>query len=132
MEIEKDYSYLKTHEWVRVEGDLAYVGLSAPACEMLGEIIYVEFPERDGKVKAGQEICTVEAVKTASAIYAPVSGTIADINEDLEDSPELIEEDPYGRHIFVIRMSDQSELTTLLDARTYKKLIDLDIDNQTS
>lgn len=120
MEIKQDYKYLKTHEWVRVENDIAYVGISAPACEKLGELVYIEIPEVDTEVSRGDEVCVVESVKAASPLYSPVSGKIVEVNEDLEDSPEQLQEDPYGVHIFAIEMSDKSELDSLLDADAYK------------
>ncbi|MBI9103159.1 MAG: glycine cleavage system protein GcvH [Spirochaetales bacterium] len=122
MEIKQDYKYLKTHEWIRVETGIAYVGISAPACEKLGELVYIDIPEVDTEVNKGDEVCVVESVKAASPLYAPVSGTIIQVNEELEDSPEQIQEDPYGIHIFAIRMSDESEIEQLLDAEAYAKV----------
>jgi len=120
MEIRKEYRYLETHEWVRTEGDLAYVGISAAACEKLGELVYIELPRKDSRVRRGDEICTVESVKAASPIFAPVSGTVVEVDASLEEAPEAIARDPYGRHILVIRMEDTAELETLLDARAYE------------
>ena len=119
MEVKEDYKYLETHEWVRVEGEIAYVGISAFACEKLGELVYIEIPEVDCEVARGDEVCVVESVKAASPLYAPVSGTIFAVNEDLEEAPEQIQDDPYGIHIFAIKMSDPSELESLLDAGAY-------------
>jgi len=120
METGKDLKYSKTHEWVRVQGELAYVGISARACEKLGELVYIELPRLDTRVKQGDEVCTVESVKAASPLYAPVSGTVVEVSAELEDSPEQIQNDPYGKYIFVIRMSDTAELDSLLDAQTYE------------
>ena len=120
MEIRKDLKYTKTHEWVRLQDGLAYVGISAVACEQLGELVYIDLPKTGSVVKQGDEVCTVESVKAASPLFAPVSGTITGVSAELEDAPEQIQSDPYGKHIFVIRLSDESELDALLDADAYQ------------
>jgi len=122
MEINKDFKYLETHEWVRVEGDTAWVGISAPACEQLGELVYFDLPEEGMEVSRGDVVCAVESVKAASDLYAPLSGVITGVNSELEDSPEQLQKDPYGIHIFTIRFSDKSELDFLLDADAYRKV----------
>jgi len=122
MEIRQDYKYLKTHEWIRIEDGVAYVGISAPACEKLGELVYIDIPEVGIEVTQGDEICVVESVKAASPLYAPVSGTVIQVNEELEDAPEQIQDDPYNIHIFAIKMSNESEVESLLDADAYGKV----------
>ncbi len=121
MEIREDLKYLKTHEWIRVSEGLAYVGISAVACEKLGELVYIDIPEVDTDVVQGDEVCVVESVKAASPLYAPVSGTIVEVNEELEDSPEQIQDAPYEKYIYVIKMSDENELESLLDAASYEQ-----------
>ena len=124
MEIPKDRKYAKTHEWVRVEGDVAYVGISDYAQEELGDIVYVEMPAPGDSYDKGEEAATVESVKAASAIYAPLAGTVERINPELEDTPELINQKPYDAFIFALRFSDSSALDQLLDAADYGKHVE--------
>ena len=123
MEIPKDLKYAKTHEWVRVEGDVAYIGISDYAQEELGDIVYVEMPAGDSYQK-NEEAATVESVKAASAIYTPVAGTIKEINPELENAPESINQKPYQAFIFAIQFSDASGLDELLDAESYQKHVE--------
>ena len=120
----EDLKFLKTHEWVRVEGSTAYVGISDHAQEELGDIVFVELPEMDDEFDAGEEVTNVESVKAASPIYAPVSGTIVKVNEELEDSPELINQKPYEAFIYALEMSDSSELDNLLSYSDYQKFLE--------
>ncbi len=122
-EIKKDIKYLESHEWVKVKGDIALVGISDHAQESLGEIVYVEIPETGTEVSKGDEVTTIESVKAASSIYAPVSGTITEVNAELEDAPEKVNQDPYGTFLFAIKMSNPSEVDTLLDAAGYEKFL---------
>jgi glycine cleavage system H protein len=132
MEIPKDLKYAKTHEWVRVEGDVAYIGISDYAQEELGDIVYVEMPSPDDSYDKGEEVATVESVKAASAIYTPVAGTVKEINPDLEGTPELINQKPYEAFIFAIRFSEaagSAELKELLDAEAYEKQVEQEKDS---
>jgi glycine cleavage system H protein len=121
MEIPKDLKYARTHEWVRVEGDVAYIGITDYAQEELGDIVYVEMPSPNDSYEQGEEAATVESVKAASAIYTPVAGKVKEINSELENTPELINQKPYQAFIFAIQFSDASELEELLDAKSYEK-----------
>ncbi|MFW5712633.1 MAG: glycine cleavage system protein GcvH [bacterium] len=116
--------FQKSHEWTRVEGSTAYVGISDHAQEELGDIVFVELPEIDDEVEAGEEVTNIESVKAASPLYAPVSGKIVEVNEELEDSPELINQKPWDTFIFAIEMSDSSELDKLLSYEEYQKAIE--------
>jgi glycine cleavage system H protein len=129
LEIPKNLKYAKTHEWVRVEGDVAYIGISDYAQEELGDIVYVEMPSPDDGYDKGEEVATVESVKAASAIYTPVAGTVKEINQGLESSPELINQKPYEAFIFAIRFSRAAGLEELLDAEAYKKHVEQEKDS---
>jgi glycine cleavage system H protein len=124
MQIPKDLKYAKTHEWVRVEGEVAYIGISDYAQEELGDIVYVEMPATGDSYQKGEEAATVESVKAASAIYTPVAGTIKKINAELESAPESINQKPYQAFIFAIQFSDASGLDELLDAQSYEKHVE--------
>jgi glycine cleavage system H protein len=121
MEIPKDLKFARTHEWVRVEGEVAYIGITDYAQEELGDIVYVEMPSAGDSYRKGEEAATIESVKAASAIYAPVDGTVEKTNSDLENAPELINQKPYEAFIFAIRFKDPSALEDLLDADAYEK-----------
>ncbi len=116
----KELKYTKTHEWVRVEGELAFVGISDYAQESLGDIVYLEPPEQGQAVKQGEEVATIESVKAASPIYAPVSGTVERLNPLLEKKPELINQKPYEAFLFVVRLSAPAQLAGLLEAAAYE------------
>ncbi len=125
MNVPSALKYRETHEWVRVEGDLAVVGITDYAQGELGDVVYVELPEVGRKVQAGEAVAVIESVKTASDIYAPVSGEIVEVNEALGEHPEKVNEDPYGEGwLFKIRMERPEELEALLDAEGYKKLLE--------
>ena len=115
--------YSESHEWVKVDGNVAIVGVSDYAQAELGDITYVDMPDVDDEVKAGDDFGAVESVKTSSEIVAPVSGKIIACNTELEDRPELINEDAYAAWIVKIEMSDSSELDSLLSASAYTKLV---------
>ncbi len=124
--IPEDLRYTEDHEWVNIEKDntIRY-GITDYAQSELGEIVYVELPEVGDKVEKGEMVGAVESVKTVSDLYAPLSGTIVKVNEELEDSSEIINEDPYGDGwIAVIDITDKSELDSLISAEDYKHHID--------
>jgi len=111
--------YSKDHEWVKVEGDVAIIGITNYAQVQLGDIVYVELPELSAELDKDEVACAVESVKTAADVLTPVSGTVAAINEDLEDQPELINEDPYEAWIMQIEMSDPTEVESLMNEAEY-------------
>jgi len=118
----KGLYYTNTHEWIRVEDGFGYIGITDYAQESLGEIVFVELPEEDDQVEAGGDLSAIESVKAASDILSPVTGTIVLVNDDLEDSPELINEDPYENWIVKVEIEDKSELNNLLSADEYKEI----------
>ncbi|MDO8444916.1 MAG: glycine cleavage system protein GcvH [Deltaproteobacteria bacterium] len=125
MDFPKDLKYHKEHTWVKVEGNRALIGITDHAQEELGDIVYVELPERGSDSEQDESFGTVESAKAISELFAPISGRVVDINEDLADQPELINDDPYDSGWLVeIEMSDPSELDSLLTADTYKKYIE--------
>lgn len=115
--------YSESHEWVKVDGNVAIVGVSDYAQSELGDITYVDMPDVDDEVSAGDDFGAVESVKTSSELVAPVSGRIVACNNELENRPELINEDAYSAWIVKIEMSDSSELDGLLNASAYTKLV---------
>ena len=115
--------YSETHEWVKVEGNVAIVGVSDYAQKEMGDITYVDMPDVDYEVSKDEEFGALESVKASSDLVSPVSGVVVEKNEALEDAPELINQDPYGNWIIKVEMSDASELDALLDAAGYAKLI---------
>jgi len=112
--------YQKTHEWVIVEGDIATVGISAHAAEQLGEIVFVELPEKDDTVKKGDTVSNVESAKAVGEVVTPYSGVIVEVNEALDDAPENVSENALGTFIFKVKISDASEGADLLDEAAYK------------
>jgi len=123
-EVRNDLKYTEDHEWLKLEGEIAKIGITDHAQSELTDIVFVEFPEIGKQVKKGDELCIVESVKSVSEIYAPVSGKIANINKQLEETPEIINESPYADGWLVeIEVTDKSEVDSLLDADSYKKLI---------
>ncbi|MCI6770244.1 MAG: glycine cleavage system protein GcvH [Bacteroidales bacterium] len=115
--------YSETHEWVKVEGNVAIVGVSDFAQKEMGDITYVDMPDVDDEVSKDEEFGALESVKASSDLVSPVSGVVVEKNEALEDAPELINQDPYENWIIKVEMSDASELDALLDAAGYAKLI---------
>lgn len=114
--------YLPSHEYVRVDGNFGYIGISAYAAKQLGSIVYVDMPEVDDEVEKGEDFGAIESVKAASDLFAPVSGTVVEINEGLEDNPKLVGEDPMANWIIKVEMSDPKQLDELLDQEAYDKL----------
>ena len=114
--------YSETHEWVKVEGDIATVGVTDFAQSEMGDITYVDMPEVDDEVSKDEEFGALESVKAASDLVCPVSGTVVENNAALEDAPELINQDPYENWIIKVKMSDPSELDALMDAAAYKAM----------
>lgn len=115
--------FTEEHEWVRVEGNKAYIGISNFAQSQLGDIVYVELPEIDDEVTVGDSVGVVESVKSASDLFTPVSGTIVEINEDLEDAPELLNEDSMANWIVAIELSEMEDLNSLMDEEDYKRFL---------
>ena len=111
--------YSESHEYVRVEGGFGYIGISDYAQNALGNVVYVDMPDVDDEVEAGEEFGAVESVKAASDLIAPVSGTVVEVNEALDDQPELLNQDPYENWIVKVELSDEAELDSLMDAAAY-------------
>lgn len=111
--------YSESHEYVRVEGDYGFIGISDYAQHALGNVVYVDMPEVDDEVSAGEEFGAVESVKAASDLISPVTGVVVEVNEELEDQPELINSDAYENWIIKVKLSDKSELDGLMDAKAY-------------
>lgn len=118
-QIPSGLKFTRSHEWVEVNGDIATIGISDHAQELLGDLVYVELPEVDASLSQGDSCAVVESVKAASDVYSPLSGTVLEVNEELEDSPESINSDAYGSWIFKLQMSDSGELDELMDADSY-------------
>lgn len=115
--------YSESHEYVKVEGNYGLVGITDYAQQQLGNVVYVDMPEVDEEVTAGEEFGAVESVKAASDLMSPVSGTVVEINEALEDEPGLVNKDAFGNWIIKVEMSDKAELENLMDAAAYKAMI---------
>lgn len=125
MNIPENLKYTKDHEWIRVEGNEAYVGITDYAQGELGDIVFIEI-ETEGEALEKEEVFgTIEAVKTVSDMFMPVSGEVLEVNEKFEDSPEVVNKDPYGDGWLIkIGLKDEAELNELLDADAYKKLLE--------
>lgn len=122
--IPQDLRYTKEHEWIRLDGDQGTVGITDHAQEELGDITFVEMPETGQSFQAGDEAAMIESSKAASGIYAPLAGKVVAINEDIEDAPELVNEDPYGKGwLFRVELDDPAQAETLMDAATYEKFL---------
>ncbi len=113
--------YSESHEFVRVEGNVGFVGITDYAQNALGTVVYVDMPDVDDEVEAGEEFGAVESTKAASDLISPVSGTVIEVNEALDDQPELINEDAFANWIIKVELSDKSELDNLMDASAYSK-----------
>ena len=114
--------YSESHEWVKVEGDVAIIGITDFAPHAMGDLSYVDMPEVDDELEAGEEFGAVESVKAASDLFTPVTGTVVEINEALEDAPELLNEDAFANWIMKVKMTDPSELEGLMDAAAYEAM----------
>jgi len=117
-----DIRYADSHEWVKLEGDIATVGITDYAQHALGDIVYVDMPEVGDEVTKGEDFGAVESVKAASDLLSPVSGEVVEINEALEDEPGLVNQDAFGNCIMKVKVSDPSEIDDLLDAAAYAKI----------
>ena len=113
--------YSESHEYVKVEGGYGYIGITDYAQNALGNIVYVDMPEVDDEIEAGEEFGAVESVKAASDLNAPVSGKVVEVNEALEDAPELVNQDAYANWIIKVELADASELDNLMDAKAYEE-----------
>ena len=115
--------YSESHEYVKVEGNLGFIGITDYAQQQLGNVVYVDMPEVDDEVTAGEEFGAVESVKAASDLISPVSGTVVEVNETLEDEPGLVNKDAFANWIIKVEMSNTDELANLMDAAAYKAMI---------
>lgn len=116
--------YTKDHEWIRMDGDTAYIGITDFAQEQLGDITYVELPEKGREVKKDEDFCAIESVKAASDVYAPAGGIIQSVNSRLDEDPGLINRDPFGEGwICTMKIKDQNELSSLMKSDQYKEHI---------
>ncbi len=123
--VPNDCFYTKEHEWVRVEGETGTVGITDHAQKQLGDIVFVEVPEVDSELERGDEAGSIESVKAVADIFSPVSGTVSEVNEALEDEPELVNKDAQGAGwLFKLRLEDKSELDGLMDAALYEKYLE--------
>ena len=124
MEFPSNLKYTKDHEWVRIEAGTGVVGITEYAQGELGDVVFVELPAVGTKLQQGKQFGTIEAVKTVSDLFAPVSGEVVEINETLKDSPEVVNKEPYeGGWMIKVRMADASEVNTLLDAAKYGEMV---------
>jgi len=125
MNIPEELKYTEEHEWVRIEDNIAIVGITDFAQGELGDIVYLEIDTLDSQIDSNEVFGTVEAVKTVSDLFMPIAGKVVEVNSSLEDNPELVNEDPYGEGwIIKIDITDESQLESLLSASDYKNLID--------
>lgn len=115
--------YSETHEWVKIEGDIAIIGVTDYAQKEMGDITYVDMPDAGEVVEKEEEFGALESVKASSDLFSPVSGTVLERNDALEDAPELVNEDPYGNWIIKVQLRDPAELDALMDAEGYKDMI---------
>ena len=121
----EDLKYHKEHTWVKVSGKKAKIGITDYAQEALGDVVYIDLPEVDSEVEANSEIGEIESTKATSSLITPVSGRITEVNEDLSESPEMLNEDPYGKGwIAVLEMDDTAEIEDLMDASEYTKFVE--------
>ena len=125
MKLEPGYRYHEEHEWIRVEGDEGVIGITDYAQEQLSDIVYVELPEVGDTFERGDVLAVVESVKAASDVYMPIGGEVLETNEELEDSPELVNSDPFGEAWFVrVRIADPAELDDMMDADAYQTYVE--------
>lgn len=125
MDYPEQLRYSAEHEWVAVDGDRARIGITDYAQDALGDVVYVQLPEVGSTVAAMAACCEIESTKSVSDVYAPVSGTVAEVNDSLADAPERLNQDPYGRGwLLAIDMSDPAEVDRLMDAAAYRQLVE--------
>lgn len=124
MKLLQELKYAESHEWVKVDGNKAYIGITDYAQDHLGEVVYAELPEVGTAVEAGDQFVVLESVKAASDVYAPVSGTVVEVNEELVDNPGMINESAYDAWFAVIDMSHPTEVDNLLSADDYKNTLE--------
>lgn len=124
MKVLNNLLYTKDHEWIKVEGNKAYIGISDCAQRMLGDIVFIELPDVDDELEKGDSFATIESVKAASDSYMPVSGTIVEVNEELDDNPAAVNEDPYENWMIAIELKDEKELEELIKPEDYEKICD--------
>jgi glycine cleavage system H protein len=123
MNLPKDFKYSEEHEWVKIEGEKVRIGITDFAQSELGDIVFVELPEVGDELEADEPFGSVESVKTVSELYAPISGKVVEVNQELDDSPEFVNESPFEKAwMVVIEPSDQSEIAKLMDAEAYEKM----------
>ena len=115
--------YTREHEWVRLDGDTAYIGITDHAQDSLGDIVYVELPETGREIGAGDEASNIESVKAAAPVYSPVSGTVVEINSELDPTPELINQKPYETFIFAVKMTDPGQADALMSRQDYESFL---------
>lgn len=124
MNFPENLKYTKDHEWIRVEGDTGWIGITDYAQGELGDVVYVELPSAGAKLQQGKSFGTIEAVKAVSDLYAPIGGEVVESNNEVQSTPDLVNKDPYGRGWMVkLRISNPAELAALLDVESYKKLV---------
>ncbi|MBD2194597.1 MULTISPECIES: glycine cleavage system protein GcvH [Calothrix] len=124
MDYPEDLKYLDTHEYVRLEGEIATIGITEFAVDQLGDIVFLELPEVSDAIAKGDTIGTIESVKAVETLYAPISGTVIERNDELIDNPDLLAEDPYGEAWFLkVRVNDLDEINDALSAEEYKALV---------
>ena len=114
--------YSESHEWLKVEGEFGYIGITDYAQHQLGNVVYVDLPEVDDELNQGEEFGAVESVKAASDLLSPISGIVVEINDKLEDEPELLNEDAFGNWICKVKINDKSELDSLMNAEAYEAI----------
>ena len=119
-----ELKYSKDHEWVRVEGDVAYVGITDHAQDALGDIVFVEVPEVGQELAKGEEASNIESVKAAAPVYSPVSGTVTEVNTELDATPELLNQKPLETFVFAVKMSNATELDGLLSHDEYRSFLE--------
>lgn len=123
MKVEKGLLYTKDHEWVKVDGDVAAIGIADFAQSNLGDIVYVELPDVDDELAAEDELASVESVKAAAEVFAPIDGVVVEVNEDLDDDPALLNQDPYANWIVKVKVSDNSQLEGLMSDAEYEEFL---------
>lgn len=127
MKVVKGLIYTEDHEWVKVDGDEAYIGVSDYAQDSLGDIVYVELPEIEDEIDQDDSFSAVESVKAAADIYMPIDGVVTEVNEDLIDNPELLNEDPYENWMIKVEITDKSQIDELMTSEEYEKFLEEEV-----